>query len=369
MEAQGPIASIDTATSTFVVLGQTVHVTGNTIFDNSIPGQSLSGLQSGDSIDVSGQFMADGSISATRIEMDTPGQYEVTGKVSNVDTANSTFDINQLVVDYSQATAIQGFGTGAPANGDLVNVEGTTINSNGALVASTLVNETNSLDQNVQENDDVSVQGPITNFVSVTEFEVAGQAVTTNSSTTYENGTSADLANNVQVQVEGNIGTNGVLVAKDIEFQSPPKVEVEGQVSAIDTTNNTVVVMGLTFQLTSSTRISDDSNADLQNFTLSDLQVGDYVDISASQASTRELTALKLERINSSTTNQIDAVVSSVADPNFTMLGITVTTSSSTRFVGTTATNFFAAATGKKVDVTGVWTGTELAADTVEFDN
>ena len=367
-EVQGPIASIDTTTHILVVLGQTVHITNTTLFDKSITGQALSGLKVGDSVEISGQFQADGSIVATRIEFGTPGRYEVTGTVSNENSAVFTFNINQLVVDYSRATTIQGFSSGAPANGDLVDVEGTTLNS-GTLEATQLSNETNAASQNNQQGNDVNVDGVIAKFVSATDFTVAGQAITTNSSTSYKNGTRADLAANVQIQVEGQLDAKGVLVAQQIEFHSQPKVEISAPVASVNTTNNTLVVMGLSVHINASTRMVDDSSTDLQSFTLADIQTGDYVDISATQDSTGTLTAVKLERENASSTVQLDATVDSVSNPNFSMLGITVSTDSSTQFVGTSATNFFSTAKGKQVNVHGTMSGTSLMASKVEFDN
>ncbi len=367
-EVQGPIASIDTATNVLVVLGQTVHITNTTLFDKSITGQALSGLKVGDSIEISGQFQANGSIVATRIESATPGQYEVTGTVSNENSASFTFNINPLVVDYSRATTIQGFSSGAPANGDLVDVQGTTLNS-GTLEATQLSNATNAASQNNKQGDDVNVEGVISKFVSITHFTVAGQAITTNSSTSYENGSSTDLAANVQIQVEGQLDANGVLVAQQIEFHSQPKVEISASVDSVNTTHNTLVVLGLTVHTNASTRMVDDSSTDLQSFTLADLQTGDYVDISSTQDSAGTLTAVKLERENAHTTVQLDATVDSVSNPNFTMLGLTVSTDSNTQFVGTSATNFFSTAKGKQVNVHGTMNGTGLTASKVEFDN
>ncbi len=371
-EVQGPISSINTTTNTttntLVVLGQTVHITNTTLFDKSITGQTLSGLKVGDSIEISGQFQADGSIVATRIEPGTPGQYEITGTVSNENSASFTFNISQLVVDYSRATTIQGFSSGAPANGDLVDVEGSTLNS-GTLEATQLSNETNAASQNNKEGDDVNVDGVIARFVSATDFIVAGQAITTNSSTSYENGSSADLAANVQIQVEGQLNANGALVAQQIEFHSQPKVEISASVDSVNTTNNTLVVLGLSIHVDASTRMVDDSSTDLQSFTLADIQAGNYVDISSTQDSAGTLTAVKLERENSSSTVQLDATVDSVSNPAFTMLGISVNTDSSTQFVGTSATSFFSTAKGKQVNVHGTMSGNSLLASKVEFDN
>ena len=45
--------------------------------------------------------------------------------------------------------------------------------------------------------------------------------------TVYENGSSADLAVDRKVEVEGSINASGVLVAESIEFQTSAELRVE----------------------------------------------------------------------------------------------------------------------------------------------
>ncbi len=65
---EGPIAtgSIDTATGSFLVLGQLVIADSFTSFDDSISPASLDGLADDDIVEISGHVKADGSIHATR---------------------------------------------------------------------------------------------------------------------------------------------------------------------------------------------------------------------------------------------------------------------------------------------------------------
>ena len=118
---EGPISSIDLVGKKFVVLGQTIIVDTSTSFDDRISPASTAGLKLNDQVEVSGMVGATGDITATRIELRKPGvtQLEVTGKVSNLDSANRKFKINALTVNYSTAQ-LEGFAIGAPANDDLV---------------------------------------------------------------------------------------------------------------------------------------------------------------------------------------------------------------------------------------------------------
>jgi hypothetical protein len=62
---KGPIESIDVALSRIVVLGQTVLISPETSFDDSISTASIAGLVEGDIVEVSGLVDANGRITAT----------------------------------------------------------------------------------------------------------------------------------------------------------------------------------------------------------------------------------------------------------------------------------------------------------------
>ena len=102
---EGPITAIDLAAGTFTALGQLLIVDANTSFDGSIDPASLDGLNVGDVVEVSGFFLTNGSIEATRIESRAAGgEFELTGTVSNA-TA-TTFEINGFVVDFRDRKSV-----------------------------------------------------------------------------------------------------------------------------------------------------------------------------------------------------------------------------------------------------------------------
>ncbi len=140
-EVEGPISSVDLANRLFVVVGQTVMVDDFTFFSDEVIPASLEGLVAGDFVEVSGYIDADGNILATRVEIDipdssTPGvrATEVKGLVSALDSAASTFQINDLVVDFSMAR-LSGFTDGTIADGDYVEAKGTEFGPNDELIA------------------------------------------------------------------------------------------------------------------------------------------------------------------------------------------------------------------------------------------
>ena len=217
---KGPIQNIDSGAQTILVMGQTVKVDAGTRFQSNVTGvpvAGLSDLQAGNVIEVSGLPQADGSILATYVELKsqscTPGsEYEVKGTVSNLDA--STFQINNLTVDYSNAV----LPSGGLSNGMFVEVKTTDCYNGGVMIASKV--ERRDSDHFGDDGSHRELEGFITRYASATDFDVNGHPVSTTDSTRYEHGTAANLALNVRVEVEGTLDANGVLIARQISFEN-----------------------------------------------------------------------------------------------------------------------------------------------------
>ena len=369
-DVEGPVQGIDLAGSTLVVLGQTVRVGAGTSFDDSISPRSLDGLQVGDRVEVSGLVGADGVISATRIELSTAaGEVEVKGTASSVDTTARRFVINGLTVDYSGAS-LNGFAAGQPANGDLVEVHGT-INGSGVLVATQVERRSASLSGTT--DDDADLEGLVTRFASATDFDVAGQRVTTNAATRYEGGTAASLALDVNVEVEGGFDATGRIVATRVEFRRESNVELAGPVESVNLAAGSLVVLGTTVRVNSLTRFEDQSSADVERFSLADLRVGDYVEVRA-YADGTGLVATLLERDDVQSGVELQGVATGVAAPNFSVAGVAVTTGPQTEYrdntgASITAAAFFTAAPGREVKVRGSLVGSVVLAERAELED
>jgi hypothetical protein len=372
---EGPISSIDVPNKKFVVLGQTVIVDTDTSFDDRISPASIAGLKVNDQVEVSGMVGANGDITATRIELRKPGvtQLEVTGKVSNLDSANRKFKINALTVNYSTAQ-LEGFATGAPANDDLVEARGNALNAAGELVA-TKVEKKTAEARDADRGDRRELEGMITRFASKTDFDVAGRKVTTNASTRYENGTENDLALNVRLEVEGSLDAAGlVLVAAKIEFRRGGGAAIAGKVDSVDKANKKLTVMGVEITLTATTRLEDKSTAKVEMFSIDNINSGDYVRVRGIETGANRLTATRLERRNAITEVRVRGTARDVAAPRLTVLGVPVETNAGTRFEiddsqSMTATQFFASAAGRVVTAVGTWSGNSLTASKVEFED
>jgi hypothetical protein len=213
---RGPIATLNTAASEITVLGQTVIAGSSTVFDLAGVPDSFGSLRVGDLVAVSGFVSAQGAIEATRIQSVTAGSGLLAfGVVSNLDTALLHFNLGTLVVDYSQASLIEGFASGGPSNGDHVLVRGMSTAPSGALLASEV---RRAEDQEPAAGHEAEVEGLITRFASATDFDVSGRPVTTTSSTTFQGGAPGGLALNVKVEVEGTVNASGVIVATRVEI-------------------------------------------------------------------------------------------------------------------------------------------------------
>ena len=370
---EGPIDSIDLGNRSLVVLGQTVLVNDGTSFDDAIAGRSLASLSMGDVVEVSGFVNASGDIVATRIERkQSGGEFEVTGVVQNLNSADLRFNINALIVDYSTAM-INDFATGMPSDGDRVEVEGMSFGPGGELVATEV--EFKGLEIDLDDVDRVEIEGLITRFVSATDFDVAGQPTTTNAQTKFEHGTAADLALNLEVEVEGQI-VSGILVADEVEFHRPHNIRIEATVDSVDVAGNTLTLLGITVVVNAVTRFEDHSSADLETFGLGDINGGDFLEIRGFEEPSGTVVATRVERDDLEPDVKLRGFVESFIEPDLVILGVTIQTNpATTEFEDVngdsiTATVFFnTVAIGALVEVEGTFDGNDIIATEVEFED
>lgn len=334
---EGPISSIDIANSSLVILGQTVFIDNDTSIDDDISPSSLEGLQLGDILEISGEFNSDGDIVATRIEksddQSSSNSSEVHGVVTNLDASAMTFDIGNLTVGFASAT-LEDFGDQGIANGDLVEVEGSTFLNDGTFVATSVENEDDDDDDREgDEDDEAEISGLITIFDSAERFTVAGVTVVTNSETEFEDGSAANLGLDVRVEVEGSFNAARELVAEELEFEERSDIEVSSVIDAIDTNAQTFSVFGITFSVNDMTRFEDNEDGASQTFSLSNLSVGDFIEVSGYEDANGVLIASKIEREDDDEDEtEIEAPVTSIGSNSFTVLGVTVQTDTETEY-------------------------------------
>jgi hypothetical protein len=339
---QGPVAvdSVDLLAGSFIALGQLIYINSATTFGPNIVPADLSGLSSGDIVEVSGFVNTFGAIQATRIELEDNPDYspQLSGVVSDLNEGVD-FKIGDQLVDYSEAVLIDGFiPAGIISEGDKVRVVGSELLA-GTLVADTVVYR--GTVAATEDGDDGEIEGLISVFVDQFSFTLAGFDVVTNAQTEYSGGTAADLDNNIRIEAEGLFDTSGTLIADNIEFRDEGDTKIEATVDEVNAAN-VVTVFGITVETTSLTKI-EDKNGEMRNYQdLGFLNPGDYLVINGSWVDDDggRVIATKLERTGGEDKIELGGVLTSVNNPNFSLLGIIVQTDAGTDFEVDAATFF-----------------------------
>lgn len=296
-------------TGTLIVMGQTVTVSADTIFDSDNPA-SITGLVAGDIVEVSGFSSGDGQIFATRIETKNAAEdIELKGVIANLDA--SSFSIGSLIVDYSSASEVPA----AMADGLYVEVKAETMptdNGDGtyALTATKVELEGDGdMDIDGDEGDEIEYQAVVTSIDGLINtpptIEVNGiEVIIGELEIEEDNLATADLAVGMTITVEGEKNADGILVVKEIEAEEMATDEAEGLVESVDATLGTVTIAAasgsMNFTVTNSTRIYDERDegvVPVHYFSLADVAQGDFLEIDYYvDSSSGENVATKLER-------------------------------------------------------------------------
>ena len=329
---EGPVEAIAADGSSLTILSQTVFITEDTVFEEL----ELADISVDDILEVSGTFDENGDMVASYIERsdNRDGEYEVHGVVEGLDTNAQTFNLKGLTVGYANA-ALEDFENGNElSDGDRVEVEGNSFLNDGTFVASKVEYEGDPFIG--EDGDEAEVEGIVTSFTSITEFEVAGVPVTTTDDTTYERGRAEDIQLGTRLEVEGAFNADGVIVAQKVKFELEANVRLTSTVDAVDADAGTITVLGSTITTDASTRYRDKDEGGNQEFGLSDIVVGDYVQVRAFRLpSDGTLLAKRVERDNDDADDGAEArgFVDEVGDDNSLVIsGVQVVTNDQTDY-------------------------------------
>ncbi len=313
-ELEGPVSSIATDKSSFVILGVTVSVDDMTTYE----GVTLDAIAVGNVLEVSGFQSTPGTVLATSVELEAE-QYvegteiEVKGVISALDDAAKTFSIGTQIVDYNTAV-ISEIPDGVLANDMFVEV--TTIqnlDANSVLIASKVEGEDDDIDGD--EGDEVELEGVVTAFTDANNFSVNEQPVITTADTEFEDGTENNLDVGVKLEVEGELNADGVLVAEEVSFEIDSDINVSAPVSKVDAANNTITVLGVTLNIDEATMFNDETATTSVEFSLTDLLEGDYVEISAFMKGA-DIIISKLDKVVAKDTVELQGFLKSFEEIN-----------------------------------------------------
>ncbi len=370
-EVEGPIASINELDNSFVVLGRTI------VFDElSVFGEvEADTIAVGNLVQVSGHWQSQDRIRATHVERIANAwaagmPMEIKGAVSGLNEGLQRFNIGPQPCDYS--AAMLELGDATLANGLYVEVTSIQAMENGVLKLDRILARDRDRDRDRDHmcatDCEFDLEGFITEFVSATEFSVDGMSVITTSSTVYVNGTVDTLDVDVKVAIQGTLNDAGVLVADRIVIRLPSMIEIRADIEAVDMGTASITVLGIDVTTNDWTLFRDDSDADVYEFWLDNLAIGDRVEIRA-YLDRGTVVATRLERDNPSGSVILKAPVEDIDRPSLTLLGITVTADVETVFQNAEfqvidAEVFFETVTiGSLVKAEGTYDGTSILAD------
>ena len=352
---RGPVESVDAAGGSLVVLGQTVKVSGATMFDNVA---DLASIAKGDIVAVSGWLdnidpTQPNNIVARRVEKEpTPfsGVLKVKGFIKSLDSGARTLKINALVVDFGTAQFPNGSAAGLK-NGLFVDVRTHAVP---ATLGGTLVAETVKVKEArpaPAEGARVEVEGIITDLdLTAKTFKVGGIPVDAKAIDI------SGFANGMKVELKGTF-VNGVLVVAanaEVEREMDANLKIEALVQATDTTAGTLTLLGQKIQVATSTQFIDKANG-LHTFGLKDILVGDAVRVRAFDDGKGNIVAAKVMRLPlplARVAVQGLLEVKDVATTSLTILGIKVQGGPNTQWISKAG----------KVDATTWFAATPLAA-------
>ncbi|ROR35012.1 DUF5666 domain-containing protein [Inmirania thermothiophila] len=379
-ELKGPVSGLDPAAGTFAVLGQTVHTSPDgTVFHDTGrctgTGSGLAALADGNVVEVSGHRNAAGEVEATYVECKAPDlaafataqgkrKLELRATVTADPDDGATFQVGTQTVDYREAVVDDGMPP-HPWSGTFVEVKcdpearaddgigdvTDCIDGSGVLHATKVEPAMEGLGD--VDADEVEIEGFVTDFAGPSDFEVAGQPVDASGNVRFVDGTAADLADGVRVEVEGQLSAGGVLVAHKVKFKGGVRLTGVAQGGAI---------MGIA--------VTGDTLTDGQAYEVRGRWTGSAV------------SAVRAEPEDGFDPDDWElrapaSLAQGIADPVFELLGVQVDTTNATfeaeDDVVLTRAGFFARLTNgtglQSVKVKGSYDGGVLTARKVEFDD
>ncbi|MDH5325289.1 MAG: DUF5666 domain-containing protein [Gammaproteobacteria bacterium] len=310
-ELEGIVLNNDMATnSTLNIMGLTVVVDNNTLFESKVAGiNSAAAIAPGNIVEVYGFNGDNDQVFATRLEVYAaniidflsvhPQGVEVKAALSNLDSTAKTFMIGTLPVSYNDNIV----DSGPLVNGQFVEVKSTEGIVNNVLIAGKVEPAIKGVPGT--DSGEFETRAKVTRDYDGTSFGIAGVNVIITSATEYRNGASeADLVGGTLLKVEGHFDSNGDVVAKkvELEIETEVSIETEGFVSAVETSDVNIGTVSLesgrSFEVNNLTVMVDNRSIDRQRmFNLSMLAAGDYIKAGLHQnPSTGSELALKLKR-------------------------------------------------------------------------
>ena len=330
VEAAGPITALSDASVS--VDGLTFVLTADTEVRDDDGDTTVDALAVGLTVEIRGDADAEGTLTATRIEIQDDGDDEVRLEGPITERGDSAVRVGAVWVLVTDATRIRD-DEGTAAFDDLlvglhVEVRGT-VDSTGQVVADRV--EIDERDDDDSDDEDAEVKGPIEDL-GPASLTVLGRTFAVTEATRIHDGATEvafeSLIVGQLVEVHGAYAADGSLVATRIEVEdfADDEVELTGAIEALEA--DALTVAGLRFEVTAATIVLDDARLPIP---FASLVVGQFVEIRADVVASgvRRATHIKVEDILDDEV-EVTAVLDAVGDGVVVLLGRAFATDSTT---------------------------------------
>jgi len=356
-DLRGPADNIspdasDPTIGTFTVIGQTVTVDGNTVFDDDVgdndgvPGIDIRDLDPANFpgnaqivVEVSG-YPTETGVIATRIErvnaaagdIGKPGvagdELEVKGFVDDVAADGSSFTINGATFLVSGTIFEDGLGANSDLIGVFVEVK-FDIDAAGDFIAIKVELE-DDLD-GAEQDDEFEIEGILQSVDTIDDPDI----IVINGVTIEVTDASSLVAHiGVKVEVKGSFNSDGILVINETEVEVENSIRTEDRITSIDTTAGSFTTrLGLVITPTADSRVEDEVGADGDQLSpaefISRLVNDDYIEARGYPDGAGGVIWTRIEREDEDgrqceLRGPVEA--GSISDPTFDILGVTINT-------------------------------------------
>ena len=331
---EGPITvKAELLGSQLQVMGQTVYKDDLTIFHDFM---LISDLNKGDIVEISGFVDAEGGIHASSIRLKNAvdSQLEIKGVISQLNTQQQTFKMGDLSIDYLNAQISETLLIDAQNKSRKIQVIATELN--GLVLRARDISILAAVE--LPSEAEVEIEGFITRFESITDFDINNIPVITTDITIFKDGvTAAELATLPLIEVEGTVDTEGVFAADSVSLQKTEYLPaLEANLDSVDQANKTLTLFGNLIKVDSNTVLYDESIKRDPFFAFSDLFDGEYVDVKVQVLDNGDLLALRLAREDQESTISFKGIISSidVAKGAFGLFNLEMITNTNTLYTG-----------------------------------
>lgn len=323
-------------------------------------------------LEVSGLLNGDGELVATHVKRrDDPviGESEVKlfGAIDGL--AGGSFVLGTSEVLFGDRTQIDDDCRRRLRDGQRVRVEGILL-ANDAVRATEIECPRRFRPDDVDERE---LQGLVSNFVSIAEFDVAGHPVDASGARFLPNDPDL-LRDGVLVEVEGRVSDEGVLIAKKVKFRSH-RVRIHAEIADdtdVDRENRRLWLLGIPIDVHGVVRLRDQARR-VPDFDVPHIGAGDFLEVRGFARADGSVIATRIERERPDDVRLRGPLDSVDAESRtLTILGVEVPTDGGTEFEiedggPIDPDRFFGAAQpGWLVDVRDRMDGDETAIDVAD---